>query len=114
MRPTFRRAAIVALVVASLAPGLVQGRTFNGSSRILSVEVGRGGGFLGMAWSLLADVIAGRAPGMSLAGSLIVAKDTGDTGTGDTGDNGGRLDPNGVRTNDTAPPDNGGRLDPNG
>lgn len=109
MRTTFRRAAITALLVASLAPGLVQGRTFHASSRVLSVEVGRDGGFFSAVWNLLADVITGRAPGTGLVSSL-VAND------GGTGDNGGRMDPNGS-TRSTAtppPPDNGGHLDPNG
>ena len=107
MRPTFRRAATVALVVASLAPGLIQGRTFSASPRLHSVEMGRGGAFLSAVWNLLADVVTGRAPGTGLVGSL-TAKDT-----TDPGDNGGRLDPNGATTSAT-PPDNGGHLDPNG
>ncbi|MFY9821135.1 MAG: hypothetical protein WAM82_07120 [Thermoanaerobaculia bacterium] len=108
MRPTLRRAAITAVVVASLVPGLVQGRTFNASPRLLSVEAGRDGGFLNAVWSLLADVVTGRVPGTSLVGSPLMAKDT-----TDPGDNGGRMDPNGATTSST-PPDNGGHLDPNG
>ncbi|HEV7510036.1 MAG TPA: hypothetical protein VGS07_34505 [Thermoanaerobaculia bacterium] len=108
MRPTFRRAAIVALVVASLAPALIQGRTFNASAQVVSAEVGHGGSLFSMVWSLLADVLAGRVPGSGLAGSPVMAKDT--------VDNGGHMDPNG--TTMTAPPappvDNGGHLDPNG
>jgi hypothetical protein len=107
MRPTFRRAAIVALVVASLAPGLIQGRPFNGCSRMPAAG---NGDFFSMVWSLLADVVSGRVP-VFLPSSPFVAKDT-----GDPGDNGGRLDPNGSTTT-TLPPDggdNGGRLDPNG
>lgn len=110
MRPTFRRAAVVALTVASLAPGLVQGRTFNASPRLLSVEVGHDGGFFSAVWSLLADVVTGRVPGTGLVGSPLLAKDA--------VDNGGRMDPNGATlttpTTATTPPDNGGHLDPNG
>ncbi len=112
MYPSFRRAAIAALVVATLAPALVQARPFTGSPRALSVEVSRDGGFFGMVWSLLTDVLAGRAPGSSLAGSRILAKDA--------SDNGGRLDPSGIpgatTTTPLPPPggDNGGRMDPSG
>jgi hypothetical protein len=103
MLPTFRRAAIAALVVASLAPGLVQGRTFNASSRTVSVEVGRSGGFFSMVWSLLADVLTGQVPGTGLTGLLMKT------------DNGGQLEPNGSTTATTSPPsDNGPQLDPNG
>jgi hypothetical protein len=108
MRPTFRRAAIAAFVIASLAPTLVQGRPFHASSKAISVEVGRDGSLFSMVWSLLTDVLAGRVPGSSLAGSPAMANDT--------GDNGGHLDPNGATTATapTTPPDNGGHLDPNG
>lgn len=109
MHPNFRRAAITALLVASMVPGLAQARTFKASPRVLTMEIGHDGGFFSTVWHLLADVLAGRVPGSSLAGSSIVAKDT--------VDNGGRLDPNGAplaTPADTVPPDNGGRLDPNG
>jgi hypothetical protein len=99
MRLTFRRAAIVALVVASLAPGLVQARPIHVSSRMVAVEVGRDEGFFRMVWSLLADVLTGRVPGTGLAGSLKT-------------DNGGQLEPNG--SSSTPPSDNGPQLDPNG
>ena len=111
MRPTFRHAAILAVLVASLASGLAQARPLSVSPRALSVEVGRGGGFFSAVWSLLADVLTGRVPGTGLAASM--AKDT-----VDPGDNGGRLDPSGTpRTTTATPPpdgDNGGRLDPSG
>jgi hypothetical protein len=106
MRPTFHRAAIVALLVASLAPGLVQGRPFNAPSKVVAVEIGRDGGLFSMVWSLLTDVLTGRVPGSGLTVVPGMAKD----------DNGGRLDPNGATTATapTTPPDNGGHLDPNG
>ena len=111
MRPTFRYAAILAVVVASLAPGLAQARPLSVAPRALSVEVGRNGGFFGAVWSLLTDVLTGRVPGTGLAGSM--AKDV-----VEPVENGGRMDPNGARTMTTpAPPDggdNGGHLDPNG
>jgi hypothetical protein len=110
MHPNFRRAVIVAVIVASLAPGFVQARTSGGSPRALAVEMGRAGGFFSTVWSLLTDVLAGRVPGASLGGSPLIAKDT--------SDNGGHLDPNGdpltTTTETTPPPDNGGHLDPNG
>lgn len=110
MHPTFRRVVIAAILVGSLAPGLAQARTFHGSPKALIVEVGRNGGFFSTVWSLLTDVLAGRVPGSGLAGSPLVAKDT--------GDNGGHLDPNGAplttTSESTPPPDNGGHLDPNG
>lgn len=108
MRPTFRRAAIAALVVASLAPGLVQGRPFNAPSGVLPIELGRDGGLFGVVWSLLIDVVSGRVPGTGLAVSPRMAKDA-----TDPGDNGGRMDPNGSAATST-PSDNGGRMDPNG
>ena len=106
MRLTFRRAAIVALVAASLAPGLVEGRSFNGSSRIPAPGMGREGSFFSMVWSLLTDVVSGRVP-VLLTGSPFVAKDT-----GTTGDNGGQLEPNG--SSSTPSSDNGPQLEPNG
>ncbi len=111
MQSNFRRAVIAALLVASMAPGLAQARTFKGSPRAFTVEMGRDGGFFSMVWSLLADVVAGRIPGSGLAVSAFVAKDT--------TDNGGRMDPNGASLTTTTPtvpepPDNGGHLDPNG
>ena len=111
MRTTFRRAATAALIVASLAPALVQARPLNTSSRILSVEMGRDGGIFSMVWSLLTDVVTGRVPGTGMATSPLMAKDV-----TDPGDNGGHLDPNGATTSSTptTPPDNGGHLDPNG
>ena len=96
MHRNFRRAAITALLVAALAPGLAQAGTFKGSPRALAVHVGRDGSFFSAVWSLLADVVAGRVPGTGLIGSPLVAKDT--TTTGDPGDNGGRLDPSGTPT----------------
>jgi hypothetical protein len=108
MRPTFRRAAITALVVASLAPGLVQARPFNASSRLIPIELGRDGGLFSMVWSLLTDVVSGRVPGTGIVVSPRMAKDA-----TDPGDNGGRMDPNGAAATST-PPDNGGRMDPNG
>jgi hypothetical protein len=103
MRPTFRRAATAALVVASLAPGLIQGRTFSVSSRNVSAEVGRSGGFFSMVWSLLADVLTGQVPGTGLTGLLMKT------------DNGGQLEPNGTSSTTTPPPaDNGPQLEPNG
>jgi len=110
MHSNFRRAVIAALLVASLAPGLAQARAVKSSPRALTVEIGRDGGFFSMVWGLLADVVAGRVPGSSLAFSPTMAKDT-----TDPGDNGGRLDPNGTTAaTATPPPDNGGHLDPNG
>jgi len=112
MRPTFRYAAILAVIIASLAPGLAQARPLSVTPRALSVEVGRNGGFFGAVWSLLTDVLTGRVPGTGLAASM--AKDI-----VVPGENGGRMDPNGATTMTTpAPPDgggdNGGHLDPNG
>jgi hypothetical protein len=110
MQPNIRRAVIAAILVVSLAPGLAQARTFHGSPRALTVDVGRAGGFFSTVWSLLTDLVAGRVPGSSFGGSPLIAKDT--------ADNGGHLDPNGVplttTTDATPPPDNGGHLDPNG
>src|SRR3954452_8887293 len=98
MHPNFRRAVIAAMLVASLAPGLAQARTFSGSPRGFAHKVERAGGFFNMVWNLLTDVVAGRVPGSSLYGSPSIAKDT-----DDTGDNGGRLDPNGITTNAANP-----------
>jgi hypothetical protein len=92
MQPNFRRAVIAAVIVASLAPGLAQARTFHGSPRALAVEMGRDGGFFSTVWSLLTDVLAGRIP-VALPGVPMTAKDT-----TDPGDNGGRLDPSGTPT----------------
>ncbi|HSS51859.1 MAG TPA: hypothetical protein VLX28_23195 [Thermoanaerobaculia bacterium] len=103
MHPTFRRAAIVALVVASLAPGVIQARTFNVSSITVSARVAQSGGFFSMVWSLLADVLTGQAPGTGVTGLLMKT------------DNGGQLEPNGTSTTTPTPPvDNGPQLDPNG
>jgi hypothetical protein len=98
MHPTFRRAAIAAVVVASMAPGLVQGSSFHGSSRIVAAQGGQDVGFLSAVWSLLTEMLTGRIP-VVLPGVPMTAKDT-----TDPGDNGGRLDPSGTPSVVTPPP----------
>src|SRR5216683_2306301 len=105
MCSALRRATVTVVVIALLAPGLVQARPFDwlaqspSSARVVSHERG----FFSMVYDLLANIVTGRF-GASPVGSA-TAKDT--------TDNGGRLDPNGLTQTDP-PPDNGGHLDPNG
>jgi hypothetical protein len=101
MRPAFRRAAIVALVVAFLAPGLIHARPFDGSMGAISAasDVSRDGGFFSMVWNLLAKLWSER--GVGAAGSPTVAKDAAPPVST-------------TAATPPPPPDNGGHLDPSG
>jgi hypothetical protein len=105
MRSALRRATVTAVVIALLAPGLIQARPFDwlAQSPSSASAVSRDGGFFSVVYNLLANIVTGRF-GVSPIGSA-TAKDT--------TDNGGQLEPNGLNP---PPPssDNGPQLDPNG
>ena len=95
MRPTLRHALLLILLVAFLAPGLVQARPIHDSSARLAAvgEVTHETGFFNLVWNLLAKL---------WSGSPVLAKD--------------EVTPPPASSTSTAPPpdDNGGHLDPLG
>jgi hypothetical protein len=97
MCSAFRRATMTVVVIAMLAPGFTQARSFDGvaqrpsSASTMSCD----GGFFSMVYNLLANIVTGRF-GLRPVGSA-TAKDT-----------------TAPLTQTDPPPDNGGHLDPNG
>ncbi len=96
MRPVLRHAMLLILLVAFLAPGLVQARPIHDSSARLAAasEVTHETGLFNLVWNLLTKL---------WAGSPALAKD--------------EVIPPPASSNLTTPPppdDNGGRLDPAG
>jgi hypothetical protein len=105
MRSALRRATITAVVIALLAPGLIEARPFDWVALRPSPAstMSRDGGFFSMVYNLLANIVTGRF-GVSPLGSATAKDST---------DNGGQREPNG---SSSTPPssDNGPQLDPNG
>jgi hypothetical protein len=101
MCSALRRAAITALIIAFLAPGLSHARPFDwvAQNHSSTSAMSREGGFFSMVYNLLANIVTGRFC-VSHVGPTSVAKDT----------------INGLTQTQTdpPPPDNGGHLDPNG
>jgi hypothetical protein len=95
MRSSLRHAILLILLVAFLAPGLVQARPLHDSSARLAAagEVTHETGFLSLVWNLLTKL---------WAGSPLLEKDE------------VVLPPSSMSTTPPPPDDNGGRLDPLG